>query len=242
MVDLNRLTWFAAEAPRFAMQMGKTLWELPDRENLPQGDGHPVVFFPGFATGNGATFFMRKVLKEQGHNCLKWCHGHNLGITEEMVEGVVHQISELAWEHKQQVSLVGQSLGGSVARVVANMIPHEVRCLVTLGSPINGLGDVLDNVKAMYDMRTVGHQGAEEAWQSYFTMIVDNPPIPSTSIYSKSDGVVGWGESLQTETDHAENVEVFSSHLSMGFDIEVIKIIADRLAQPEGEWKKYKKE
>ena len=152
---------------------------------------------------------MRRILSDRGHHTLKWANGHNHGITEEMINNVIHQVSELAWQHNTPVSLVGQSLGGSVARVVANMVPHEIRSVVTLGSPINGLTDVLDNVKMMYDLRTVGELGAHEAWESYFTMIVDNPPVPCTSIYSKTDGVVGWNESIQIETDTAENVEVF---------------------------------
>ena len=240
-MDLNRLTWFAAEAPRFAMQMGKTLLELPDRHLLPEGDDHPVIFLPGFGTGNGATFFMREVLKDRGHQTLKWANGHNWGIEQEMVDNVVNQISTLARERNTPVSLVGQSLGGSIARVIANMIPNEIRCLVTLGSPLNSLGDVLDNVKDMYDIRTKGDLGAQEAWDSYGPLIETNPPVPSTSIYSKTDGVVGWKESIQPVTTISENVEVCSSHLSMGFDIEVIKVIADRLAQPEGEWTKYER-
>ncbi len=236
---MQRLTWFAAEAPRFAMQMGKTLLELPARHTLPEGDGHPVIFLPGFSTGNGATFFMRRVLEERGHHALKWAHGHNLGIEEEMVGNITNQIARLAEESGEAVSLVGQSLGGSVARVLANKMPEMVRCVVTLGSPLNSLGDVLDHVKTMYDAKTTGTLGAQEAWDVYGPMIEDNPPVPSTSIYSKTDGVVGWRESLQPESDIAENVEVCSSHLSMGFDIDVIKVIADRLSQPTEGWKKY---
>lgn len=242
MVDRHRLQWFAAEAPRFVMQLTETLLELQKLESLPQGDGHPVVFLPGFCTGNGATYFMRRVLREHGHHTLGWNHGPNLGIDEKLVETVIDQVNHLAWEHQQKVSLVGQSLGGTVARVVANMIPHEVRSIITLGSPINGLTGVLDHVKTMYDLKTICDRKGDDMWNSYCHMINENPPLPCTSIYSKTDGVVHWGESMVIETDIAENVEVHSSHLSMGFDIYTIKIIADRLSQPEGHWLKYKKE
>jgi pimeloyl-ACP methyl ester carboxylesterase len=235
----DQLTWFAAEAPRFAMQLGKTLLSLPERKHLPEGDGHPVVVLPGLWCSNGSTYFFRKALNDRGHNTLKWCNGANMGITEDLINDIVHQVSDLAWEYQQPVSLVGQSLGGSISRVVANMIPHEIRSVITLGSPINGLTDVLDNVKVMYDLRNIGQVNADHAWQTYYAMIVDNPPVPCTSIYSKTDGVVGWKESIQAETDISENVEVFSSHLTMGFDLNVINVIADRLAQPEGKWSKY---
>lgn len=239
MVDIDRLTWYAAEAPRFAMQLGRTLLELPDRHTLNTGDGHPVLFIPGFMTSNGSLYFMRRVLKDRGHTPIRWAPGRNLGITEETVIDTVKQVRRIAWDTMSRVSLVGQSLGGSIARVVANEVPELVRSVVTLGSPINGLAGVLDKVKDLYDLRTVGTKGAHEAWDSFFTQVVSNPPMPSTSIYSKSDGIVHWGESLVIETDNAENVEIHSSHLSMGFDIDALRIIANRLAQPEGEWTKY---
>jgi pimeloyl-ACP methyl ester carboxylesterase len=239
MVDLDRLAWYAAEAPRFAMQLGRTLLELPDRHTLNTGDGHPVVFIPGFMTGNSSLYFLRRVLKDRDHKCIRWSQNQNLGITEDIVEKTAHQINEIAWETGQTVSLVGQSLGGSIARVVANEVPDAVRSVITLGSPINGLAGVLDKVKQLYDLRTVGTKGAIEAWESFYTQVVNNPPMPSTSIYSKNDGIVQWGESLVIETDNSENVEVNSSHLCMGFDIDVMRIVANRLSQPEGQWTKY---
>jgi hypothetical protein len=37
----------------------------------------------------------------------------------------------------------------------------------------------------------------------------------------------------------AENIEVFTSHMGMALAPAVLHAIADRLAQPEGEWKPF---
>jgi hypothetical protein len=61
--------------------------------------------------------------------------------------------------------------------------------------------------------------------------------VPTTSIYSKTDGIVHWQSCLQDEGPLRENVEVHCSHTGMGFHSEVFGIVADRLALPEGEWR-----
>ena len=61
-------------------------------------------------------------------------------------------------------------------------------------------------------------------------------PVPSTSIYSRSDGVVAWQACLQTEEAQSENVEVRGSHIGLGFNPAALWVIADRLAQPIGAW------
>ena len=64
-------------------------------------------------------------------------------------------------------------------------------------------------------------------------------PVPTTSIYSKSDGIVAWRSCLEEEGPERENVEVSCSHTGMGFHPDVLAVIADRLALPEGAWRPY---
>ena len=59
------------------------------------------------------------------------------------------------------------------------------------------------------------------------------PPVPTTSIYSRSDGVVAW----QTCTHgrlrpDVEDIEVPGSHLGMAWNPATLRIVAERLAQP----------
>jgi hypothetical protein len=67
-------------------------------------------------------------------------------------------------------------------------------------------------------------------------------PVPSTSIYSRTDGIVAWQSCVEEPGPERESVEVASSHTGMGFHPDVLKVIADRLAQPQGEWRPYPQE
>ena len=63
--------------------------------------------------------------------------------------------------------------------------------------------------------------------------LAEAPPVPTTSISSKSDGVVAWAASIQKPTKNntrTENVEVFASHLGIGVNPAAWYVIADRLA------------
>ena len=63
------------------------------------------------------------------------------------------------------------------------------------------------------------------------------PPVPITAIYSRTDGLVSWRSCVEKTTASSESIEVSASHLGMGPHPEVLRIIASRLALPEGEWK-----
>jgi hypothetical protein len=64
------------------------------------------------------------------------------------------------------------------------------------------------------------------------------PPVPSTCIYSLTDGVVPPDAArIDTQDGEHENIWVPGSHLGLGFNPAVMWILADRLAQQEGGWK-----
>jgi len=64
-------------------------------------------------------------------------------------------------------------------------------------------------------------------------------PVPATAIYSRTDGIVAWETCVEEEaSDINENVEVFGSHSGLGFNVQVLGVIAERLAQPSGAWRK----
>ena len=66
------------------------------------------------------------------------------------------------------------------------------------------------------------------------------PPVPTTSVYSRSDGVVAWQACVQAAgRGRFENIEVQSSHLGLGWNAQVFDIIADRLVQPVAKWRPY---
>jgi hypothetical protein len=61
--------------------------------------------------------------------------------------------------------------------------------------------------------------------------------VPTTSIFSKTDGIVSWRGCIEKKTPTSESVEVHASHLGMITHPQVLRIVANRLAQPEGKWR-----
>jgi hypothetical protein len=59
-----------------------------------------------------------------------------------------------------------------------------------------------------------------------------SPPlkVPVTAIFSRRDGVVAWQACIDQINQSVEHVEVTSSHLGLGFDPKVYRLIAQRLA------------
>jgi hypothetical protein len=57
--------------------------------------------------------------------------------------------------------------------------------------------------------------------------------------FSHTDGICAWRACLNEDGPQAENIEVYGSHCGLGHHPAVVYAIADRLAQPEGDWKKF---
>jgi hypothetical protein len=65
-------------------------------------------------------------------------------------------------------------------------------------------------------------------------------PVPTTSIYSRSDGIVNWQTCLLRPSDTAENIEIhLASHVGLGVNAAALWAVADRLAQPEGQFSQF---
>jgi hypothetical protein len=59
--------------------------------------------------------------------------------------------------------------------------------------------------------------------------------VPSTSVYSRLDGIVSWQACVEPETQQHQNVEVRCSHTGFAVDPATLWLIADRLAVPPGQ-------
>ena len=62
-------------------------------------------------------------------------------------------------------------------------------------------------------------------------------PVPSTAVFRRTDGINDWQACLQQPSPLTENEEVASSHHGLAYCPAVLRIVADRLAQPEGAWR-----
>jgi len=155
--------------------------------------------------------------------------------TVRVQEGLAGRVRELHAASGRKVSLLGWSLGGIYAREVAKAGPGAVRQVITLATPFRSVGGG-NHAGTLFRMIGGDTSRLTPQLQAHLRQ---RPPVPVTSIYSRKDGMVSWKGCLETPGPDAENVEVDASHLGMPTHAEVLRIVADRLAQPEGEWRPY---
>ncbi len=157
------------------------------RRGLPSGDGHPVMILPGFFASDVSTAPLRTFLRAKGYQAHGWNHGRNLGLRPGLREGLLARLRELRGQSGRKVSLIGWSLGGVYARELAKLAVDDVRLVITLGSPIKG------NTKATHATKLYEMFSDHTVEEGRVTANVQFPPaVPTTAIFSRSDGVVAW--------------------------------------------------
>lgn len=200
------------------------------------GDGHPVIVYPGLGAGAMNTSSLRNFLRHAGFEPSDWGGGVNIGHEgdfDDWLDGLVANVRAVQARHDgRKVSLIGWSLGGIFAREVAKRAPEAVRSVITLATPFSALGDG-NHAGALYKLlnRDAGRLSPQVELR-----LREAPPVPTTSIYSKSDGIVCWRGCIEKRSPITESVEVDASHLGIVNHPEVLRIVANRLAQPEGQW------
>ena len=222
---------------RAVQELGAFMLLRPWLAAAPRGDGHPVLVLPGLLASDLSTQPLRGFLKQQGYAVHGWKQGRNLGLRPGVEPDMLDRIEELYERHgRRKLSLVGWSLGGIYARQLAKRVPDKVRCVISLGSPFTG-SPKATNAWKVYEFAS--GQRVDDRDQHIAGPVSDPPPVPTTSIFSRSDGICAWQTCLNEEGEQVENIEVYGSHCGLGHHPAVVYAIADRLAQPEGAWKKF---
>ena len=204
----------------------------------PRGDGQPVLVLPGLITSDNATRPLRGLLKTLGYPTYGWEMGRNYGPLPGVEEGLLKRVEELSEKHDRKISIVGWSLGGIYARQLAKMRPDHVRQVITLGSPFNGDARAT-NAWRVYQLAS--GQSVEDNDRHMGGKISVAPDVPTTAIYSKSDGICAWQTCMEEDAPHTENIRVEGSHCGLGHHPAAVYAIADRLAQKEGAWKPFER-
>jgi len=230
----------ATELPRVLVEMASLSYSWPLLAGSPRGDGHAVMVLPGFTAGDQSTLVLRRMLGRLNYNALPWELGQNTG-SFELQDRLRERFDEVLARHSGRVSLVGQSLGGVFARILAHERPDRVRCVITLGSPFaSSSPDTVNNLVSRL-FENVSGMNRDEMRDQMNGFPASAPPVPSTAIYSKTDGVVHWSTCLEYQGDRAENVEVVGSHSGMAFNPLVLHVVADRLSQHPDSWKPFRR-
>ncbi|RMH16940.1 MAG: alpha/beta hydrolase [Acidobacteria bacterium] len=207
----------------------------PLLRRCPQGDGHPVMVLPGFVASDLSTRPLRGFLRRQGYAARRWGFGRNLGPDGGLEDRMVERLRYLRRVYDRKVSLIGWSLGGVYARELARRAPADVRRVITLGSPFR-------HPKANHSWRLfewLSGMAVDELEPERLARMAEPPPVPSTAIYSRTDGVTNWRCCVEQEAPQTENVAVPGSHCGLGVNPLALYVIADRLAQPEDGWRPF---
>jgi len=228
-----------AEA-RAILEVGLGLATAPLMRLAPRGDGHALLVLPGFMASDRSTGHLREVLQRLGYAVHGWELGRNLGVVPGLRQALRERLASLHDASGRKVSLVGWSLGGVLARDLALAMPEKVRGVITLGSPFSG--DLrASNVRNLYDA-VEKERVRVRPDAALLARLAGDLGVPATAIYSRTDGIVNWRTCVLTPNQHAENIEILgASHLALGFNPAAVWAVADRLAQKEGYFAKFRR-
>ncbi len=212
---------------------------------VPHGHGEPVVVVPGFLGTDRYLMEMFYWLQRVGYTPYYSGIGRNTDCPDLLTERLARTVRRAHRETGQRVSLVGHSLGGTLSRVVANQHPRMVGRVITLGSPLT-FARVHPLVLAA--ARRVKHRIDEEHQAegrprpatcytdgcrcSFVSSVMQGPPpsVLTSSIYTKSDGIVDWN--CCTDGDNERNIEVKGTHFGLAFNPQVYREVAGLLVEP----------
>ena len=198
-------------------------------EDAAWGDGQPAIVIPGFLSPEITTARLRQFLGRQNFAPHAWTCGLNIGPMPKVLRELERQVREIADATGKPVSLVGVSLGGTIAREIAKDCPGSIARVITLVSPIHlpvvtPLAPLAEAAALLWNMEELDALRA----------IAEPPPVPVTAIVSRDDGVIDWRASVPTQSDMVEVVEVSGPHMTVCSNPQVQRIVADRLARTAG--------
>ncbi|MBC2715633.1 MAG: alpha/beta hydrolase [Desulfobacteraceae bacterium] len=227
---------------RAVFEFGAYFLSFPILSKAPRGDGHPVLVLPGFLAGDSSTLALRAFLKYKGYKPHGWGLGRNLGRDVNSRHGISSRLlkraKQLSARYNRRVSLIGWSLGGIYARELSRAMRDDIRMVISMGSPFFYI-DVKTNATPMYELLNGNHDRLNSALQQ---RLKTPPPVPSTAIFTRTDGIAPWEACHDHQhllDEWTENVEIEGSHCGLGYNPLALWVIADRLAQPKGEWRPF---
>jgi triacylglycerol lipase len=209
-------------------------------DGVTDGRGQPVLLIPGFMAGDDSLALMTRWLRRTGHHTSRAGMRLNVGCSGSGIEGLERRLEELAQRQGQRVAIVGQSRGGSFAKVLAQLRPELVSGIVTLGSPtcepLNVHPLVRTGVRAVATLGGLRVPGLftrsclDGDCCAWFWELHDKPlrrGVGFVSVYSRSDGIVNWRACLDPAA--TKQIEIRSSHVGMAVHPDGYRVIAAAL-------------
>jgi len=222
----GKLLW-AAELPRAAGSVVSLLLAQRQLRAAPRGDGRPVLILPGLVNGDRSNFVMRGFLQRLGYRAYRWELGRNTGTRAvgPEAERLIARVRAIYDETGEKVTLIGVSLGGIMARIVAQRRADLVREVITVSAPFAGPATAT-NVWRAFEFLS-GEKISDAGVLARSAEAAAPLPVPATAIWSRSDGLVN---GLICRDDQCRAIEIRSSHMGVQLRPATLLAVADVLA------------
>ena len=209
-------------------------------DGILDGRGRPVLLVPGFLAGDGSLSMMAGWLKRAGYRPSRAGIVSNVNCAGTLLPRLEARLERLVSEQGQRAAIVGQSRGGTLAKVLAHRRPDLVTGVVALGSP--QIDPLAVHPLVRLQVEAVGRLGSLGAPGLFKRSCIDGnccssfwedlaKPLPRgiglVSVYSKSDGVVDWHSCLDPHATRL--VEIHASHCGMAVSRSAWRAVAEAL-------------
>ena len=222
-----RLSLWLRELPHVAQIAASPLRKVKSNCGV-RGEGQPVQVFPGILSSDKSTSLLRRTLDAAGYRSHASNLGFVTGVTPDSFARAEMRLAEVFEVEGRKPVLLGWSLGGLYARVLAQRHPDQVAMVMTLGSPFSG------------DRR------ANNAWRLYNVLndhtvdaprVADDPAIKpqvhTVALWSRKDGVISPESARGQPNERDVELEVPTRHFAFGADRraidQVISILDDQI-------------
>jgi triacylglycerol lipase len=208
-------------------------------DGVADGRGRPVLLIPGFLAGDPSLSMMGGWLKRNGYRPSRAGIVANVDCSGALMPRLEGRLERLVARQGQRAAIVGQSRGGTLAKVLASRRPDLVTGVVALGSPqldplavhplvrlqvevVGGLGTL--GTPRLFKRSCIHGDCCTAFWEALAQPLPDE--LGLVSVYSKSDGIVDWRSCLDP---HAKLVEIRASHCGMAVSAAAWRAVADAL-------------
>lgn len=205
-----------------------------------RGSGEPVLIVPGFLGGDLMMLDLYWWLMRIGYRPYLSHIAWNTDCPDHTARQLAIRVRSLHKKTGQKVRLIGHSLGGMLAKCVAQEAPEVVDRVITMGSPFREAARAHPAVVGLWDELKLGRGdlvgrnlgpscGTGHCMCTFVRCIMAPKPtdVPQYAIFSKKDGVADWECCI--EEDPSRNTEVDTTHVGMAFSAQTYRVLAHRL-------------
>jgi hypothetical protein len=200
-------------------------------EGLPRGRGQPVLLVPGFMAGDRSLAMLERFLLRLGYHAERAGLAFNVQTSEAILTQLTARLKSLQDWLGRRVAIVGHSRGGLLGKVAGQRHPELVEQVIALGSPLADPYDVhpvtMAGVRMAQALNWVRFRQRGTVERRFLSDLAQPSTVPLISIYSRTDGVVGWQACLRPD---AVCVEVEGSHAGLAVNPAAYAFVAQALA------------